>query len=74
MFGHQDDPLYGVGWNGDSGRSDVKSVVGDYPAVMGFDIGHIELSNDKSLDNIWFDRIRQEIIDQYNRGGMSTIS
>ncbi len=74
MFGHQDDPLYGVGWNGDSARSDVKSVVGDYPAVMGFDIGHIELSNDKSLDNVWFDKIRQEIINQYNRGGMSTIS
>lgn len=74
MFGHQDDLLYGVGWNGDSARSDVKSVVGDYPAVMGFDIGHIELSNDKSLDNVWFDKIRQEIINQYNRGGMSTIS
>ena len=74
MFGHQDDPLYGIGWNGDSARSDVKSVVGDYPAVMGFDIGHIELSADQSLDNVWFDRIRQEIINQYKRGGMSTIS
>ncbi|OPZ32201.1 MAG: Mannan endo-1,4-beta-mannosidase precursor [Bacteroidetes bacterium ADurb.BinA174] len=74
MFGHQDDPLYGIGWNGDSARSDVKSVVGDYPAAMGFDIGHIELSGDRSLDNVWFDRIRQEIINQYNRGGMSTVS
>src|SRR5690554_6959977 len=36
MFGHQDDPLYGVYWEGDSGRSDIHSVVGDYPAVMGF--------------------------------------
>ena len=74
MFGHQDDPLYGIGWNGDSARSDVKSVVGDYPAAMGFEIGHIELSGDRSLDNVWFDRIRQEIINQYNRGGMSTVS
>lgn len=74
MFGHQDDPLYGIGWNGDFARSDVKSVVGDYPAAMGFDIGHIELSGDRSLDNVWFDRIRQEIINQYNRGGMSTVS
>lgn len=74
MFGHQDDPLYGVGWNGDSARSDVKSVVGDYPAVMGFDIGHIELSVERSLDNVWFARIRQEIINQYKRGGMSTVS
>lgn len=74
MFGHQDDPLYGIGWNGDSARSDVKSVVGDYPAAMGFEIGHIELSGDRSLDNVWLDRIRQEIINQYNRGGMSTVS
>lgn len=74
MFGHQDDPLYGIDWNGDPDRSDVKSVVGDYPAVMGFDIGHIELSGDKSLDNVWFAKIRQEIINQYNRGGMVTVS
>lgn len=74
MFGHQDDPLYGVNWEGDSDRSDVKSIVGDYPAVMGFEIGRIELGGNKSLDNINFNRMRQEIIKQYNRGGMITIS
>ena len=74
MFGHQDDPLYGVTWEGDSNRSDVKSVVGDFPAVMGFEIGRIELGSEKSLDNIDFNIIRQEIINQFNRGGMITIS
>lgn len=74
MFGHHDDPLYGIGWEGDEGRSDVKSVCGDYPAVMSFDLGHIELGHDKSLDKISFDKIRKEIIAQYHRGGMSTIS
>ena len=74
MYGHQDDPLYGVTWEGDNDRSDVKSVVGDYPAVMGFDIGRIELGGKASLDNINFDTIRKEIINQYNRGGMITIS
>ena len=74
MFGHQDDPLYGVTWEGDSGRSDVESVVGDYPAVMGFDIGRIEHDSEKNIDNVSFDKIRQEIIRQYNRGGMVTIS
>ena len=38
MFGHHDDPLYGVGWEGDEDRSDVKSVCGDYPAVISFDL------------------------------------
>ena len=64
MFGHHDDPLYGVGWEGDEGRSDVKSVCGDYPAVMSFDLGHIELEGEKSLDNVQFRKIRQETINQ----------
>ncbi len=74
MFGHHDDPLYGIGWEGDPGRSDVKSVCGDYPAVMSFDIGHIELGSNQSLDKISFDKIRKEIISQYQRGGLNTIS
>lgn len=74
MFGHQDDPLYGIGWEGDDGRSDVKSVVGDYPAVMGFDLGRIELGSEKNIDNVSFEKIRQEIIRQYQRGGMITMS
>ncbi|MBP7152250.1 MAG: beta-mannosidase [Paludibacteraceae bacterium] len=74
MFGHQDDPLYGIGWEGDDGRSDVKSVVGDYPAVMGFDLGRIELGSEKNIDNVSFKKIRQEIIRQYQRGGMITMS
>lgn len=74
MYGHHDDPLYGIGWEGDPGRSDVKSVCGDYPAVMSFDVGHIELGKKQSLDNIDFDIIRNEIIAQYERGGLNTIS
>ena len=74
MFGHHDDPLYGVGWSGDSDRSDVKSVVGDYPAVMSFDLGRIELTQADNLDKTNFAKIRQEIINQYNRGGMISIS
>ncbi|GAK35868.1 mannan endo-1,4-beta-mannosidase [Bacteroides graminisolvens DSM 19988 = JCM 15093] len=48
MFGHHDDPVYGIGWEGDADRSDVKSVCGDYPAVMSFDLGRIELGGDKT--------------------------
>ena len=74
MFGHHDDPLYGIKWEGDAGRSDVKSVCGDYPAVMSFDLGHIELGNKESLDKISFDKIRTEMINQYKRGGMVSVS
>ena len=74
MFGHQDDPLYGVTWEGDSARSDVQSVTGDYPAVMGFDIGGIELEAANNIDKVSFDIIRNEMIRHYERGGMITVS
>lgn len=74
LFGHHDDPIYGIGWEGDAERSDVKSVCGAYPAVMSFDLGHIELGEDKNLDNVPFDTIRFHIVNQYLRGGMSSLS
>lgn len=41
MFGHHDYPSYGVGWRGDVGRSDVKDLVGDHPAVYSLDMNRI---------------------------------
>ena len=70
MIGHQDDPVYGRNWKWDVGKSDVLSVTGDYPAVMGFDLGEIELGHKKNLDGVPFDRIRNEIIAQYKRNGI----
>ena len=74
MIGHQDDPVYGHSWKWERGRSDIKEVCGDYPAVMGFDLGKKELGWDKNLDAVPFDRMREEIIAQYERGGIITLS
>ena len=77
MFGHQDDPFYGLQWHGDTikeDRSDILSTVGDYPAVMGFDLGGIEMGDEKNLDSVPFTRIREEIIKHHERGGIVTIS
>lgn len=74
MFGHQDDTVYGVDWDGDEGRSDVEGVAGDYPAVIGFDLGHLELGCEWNLDMVPFERIRKEIIKQHKRGGLSSLS
>lgn len=74
MFGHHDDPVYGIGWDGDTDRSDVRSVCGDYPAIMSFDLGHIEHGRAYSLDSVPFDRIRRECVAQYERGGMVSFS
>lgn len=74
MFGHHDDPIYGIGWENEPGRSDVKSVCGDYPAVMSFDLGRIERGGDSNIDNVKFDKIRRECVLQYERGGIVSFS
>jgi len=74
MFAHHDATMYGIGWVGDSARSDVHSVCGDQPALLSFDLGWLELGKDKNLDGVSFDRMRQEIFKHFNRGGMITLS
>ena len=74
MYGHHDDPFYGLGWEWDEGRSDTYSLVGDYPGVMSFDLGGIEMGDAKNLDSVPFIRIREEIVKQHERGGIITIS
>ena len=74
MYGHHDDPFYGLGWEWDEGRSDTYALVGDYPGVMSFDLGGIEMGDDKNLDSVPFTRIRQEIVKQHERGGIINIS
>nr|AKF12291.1 glycoside hydrolase family protein 26 [uncultured bacterium] len=74
MSGHQDDPFYGVEWAYEDGKSDVLLSVGDYPAVMGFELGGIEMGEEKNLDSVPFSRIHDELIAHHERGGIVTIS
>jgi hypothetical protein len=74
MVGHQDDLAYGVNWKYESGRSDVKDVTGDYPAVYGWELGHLEQGADRNLDSVPFDKMKSFIYDGYKRGGVITIS
>jgi beta-mannanase len=74
MLGHQDDLAYGVEWKYENGRSDVKDVAGDYPAIMGFELGRIELDHPVNLDSVPFDKMRIFIKDAYTHGSVITIS
>ena len=75
MFGHQDDLAYGVEWKYKEGRSDIKDVTGDYPALYGWDLGGIERDNsDANLDGVPFKKMKQFIKLGYERGGVITIS
>lgn len=66
LFGMHDATGYGVGWSGDDDRSDVKDVVGDYPAVYSEDLNHITRGSQT-------DRVRYRLTSAYNRGGVITM-
>jgi mannan endo-1,4-beta-mannosidase len=73
LFGHQHATEYGHGWQGDADRSDVKSVVGSHPAVIGVDFsgfsGRPESDVQKTLV-----ALRKNVADTYDRGGITSAS
>lgn len=74
MFGHQCSTLYGIGWSGEQGRSDIRDICGDYPAVVGWDLAEIELGKDSNIDGDGFEAMRELILQSYSRGGVTTLS
>ncbi|MEP7321995.1 MAG: glycosyl hydrolase [Saprospiraceae bacterium] len=79
MFGHQDALAYGLNanqtrWIGGINQSDVKTITGDHPAVIGHDLGHLELGMAYNLDSVYFDKIRETIQLVYANGGINTLS
>ena len=74
MFGHQDDLGYGVNWRMQQGRSDVKEVSGDYPAVFGWDLIHLEEHKQGPIDFFSFRDMKRMMEEVYNMGGINTIS
>ena len=73
LFGHQHATEYGHGWSGDTGRSDVKSVTGSHPAVIGVDFSGL---SGRPADEIEKNKLslKQQIEATYNRGAVTTVS
>ena len=78
LFGQQDALAYGFQWDGSGTdevpRSDVKEVTGSHPALVGWDLGGLELGEDKNLDGVDMIKMRKGIQAVYRRGGVNTIS
>ena len=74
MVAHQDDAAYGHTWYGKAGGSDVKEVTGDYPAIAGWELGHLEIGSPYNLDSVYFTDMKRLIREVYDRGGINTIS
>ncbi|RYG20611.1 MAG: beta-mannosidase [Chitinophagaceae bacterium] len=79
LFGHQDDLAYGVKWDDrktsrTAPKSDINDVVGDFPAVYGWDLGYIEKNSLKNIDGVPFEKMREYIRAGYDRGAVITLS
>lgn len=73
LFGHHNATNYGHGWWGDKDRSDVKSVCGSHPAVIGEDFSGLS-GGSKEMTDRAKEALKKSVIDTYNRGGVTTIS
>lgn len=73
LFGHQHATEYGHGWSGDENRSDVKSVTGSHPAVIGVDLSGFSGRPQDAIDKTR-ESLRKNVIDTYNRGGVTTVA
>jgi endoglucanase len=73
LFGHQHATEYGHGWAGDEDRSDVKSVVGSHPAVIGVDLSGFSGRSRDQIEQTKSD-LKKTVVDTYNRGGVTTIA
>jgi mannan endo-1,4-beta-mannosidase len=73
LFGHQHATEYGHGWNGGEDRSDVKSVTGSHPAVIGVDFSGLSGRPESMIERTKTE-LRKNITDTYKRGGITTVS
>jgi len=74
LFGHQHATQYGHGWwSSDTSRSDVKSVTGSHPAVIGVDFSSLSGLPDNLIakEKVGLQKV---ISDTYNRGGVTTVA
>lgn len=73
LFGHQHATQYGHGWSGDADRSDVKSVTGSHPAVIGIDLSGFSGGSEQWIQHTKDDD-HKTVIDTYDRGGVITVA
>ncbi|AOW22012.1 beta-mannosidase [Urechidicola croceus] len=73
LFAHQHATEYGHGWKGDEDRSDVKSVVGTHPAMIGVDLSGLSGRASRIIQQNAYD-LKKNVVNTYNRGGVTTVA
>jgi len=72
LVGHQDALAYGMGWKGEVFRTDINDVLGDHPAMFGWDLGH--MGDELNIDDVPFEDMKSWAIAVYEKGGVNTFS
>ncbi|MEO5582253.1 MAG: glycosyl hydrolase, partial [Saprospiraceae bacterium] len=70
VFAHQHATEYGRGWSNEEDRSDVKSVVGEHPGMIGVDLSGLTRPNTEKIKA----RLKKTVEDHYNRDGIITVA
>lgn len=73
LFGHQHATEYGHGWSGDADRSDVKSVTGSHPGVIGVDVMRFSGLSVEAIQKSKLE-LKNNVEATYNRGGVTTVA
>ncbi len=71
MLGQMYATAEGIGWQGDSCRSDLHEVTGDNPAVTGYELAGIESGGERNVDDVDTTLIRRTAIEFMYRQGLS---
>jgi mannan endo-1,4-beta-mannosidase len=72
LLGHQDALAYGMGWKGEEFRTDINDVLGDHPAVFGWDLGH--MGDSLNIDEVPFKDMSEWAKAVHEKGGINTYS
>ncbi|MEI9947392.1 MAG: glycoside hydrolase family 97 catalytic domain-containing protein [Chitinophagaceae bacterium] len=73
LFGHQHATEYGHGWSGEAGRSDVKSITGSHPGVIGVDFSGLSGRPDSAIARTK-EALIKNITETYERGAVTTVA
>jgi len=68
IFGQQDATAYGIGWDGEPDRSDIKDIINTYPGVYGWDFSSLFVKDNTNFDKL---PITKLVKDAYYRSGVN---
>ena len=73
MLGQMYATAEGIGWTGDSCRSDLNEVTGDHPAVVGYELAGIESGKARNADGIDTALIQRTAVEFMHRQGLAVM-